>query len=221
MKHTRSDVVRVVSSLMGARRGDSIHRYILNTYNKAMGSHWDVKTPWCAITFSVPAIVLNYRDIIPVSASCGELIKQAKSMGIWVENDAYIPKIGEGIIYAWDDGKDFISTDNTTGHDHVGWVVDVNYKTNKFLVIEGNMGFESVCGSRVMDVNGQYIRGFICPKYDDEKDAEPVKKTYTVVKGDYLIKIEKKTGVSWETIAELNGIKAPYIIYPGQVLRLE
>ena len=44
--------------------------------------------------------------------------------------------------------------------------------------------------------------------------------TYTVVKGDTLSKIGTKTGVAWKTIAELNGIKFPYIINIGQVLKL-
>ena len=45
-------------------------------------------------------------------------------------------------------------------------------------------------------------------------------KTYTVVSGDTLSKIGTKTGVNWKVIAELNGIKAPYIIKKGQVLKL-
>lgn len=45
-------------------------------------------------------------------------------------------------------------------------------------------------------------------------------KTYTVVKGDTLSKIGKKTGIAWKTIAKINGIKAPYIIHTGQVLKL-
>lgn len=45
--------------------------------------------------------------------------------------------------------------------------------------------------------------------------------TYTVRSGDYLVKIGERTGVAWQTIAKLNGIKPPYTIYPGQVLRLK
>jgi LysM repeat protein/GH25 family lysozyme M1 (1,4-beta-N-acetylmuramidase) len=44
--------------------------------------------------------------------------------------------------------------------------------------------------------------------------------TYTVVSGDYLVRIGEKTGRNWQSIASLNGIKPPYTIYPGQVLRL-
>lgn len=45
-------------------------------------------------------------------------------------------------------------------------------------------------------------------------------KTYTVQKGDTLSKIGTKTGVAWKTIAELNGIKSPYVVKVGQVLKL-
>lgn len=44
--------------------------------------------------------------------------------------------------------------------------------------------------------------------------------TYTVVKGDTLSGIGAKTGTRWQDIAAINGIGAPYTIYPGQVLRL-
>lgn len=43
---------------------------------------------------------------------------------------------------------------------------------------------------------------------------------YTVVRGDTLSGIGSKTGVNWRSIASLNGINAPFVIYPGQELRL-
>jgi lysozyme len=45
-------------------------------------------------------------------------------------------------------------------------------------------------------------------------------RTYTVVRGDTLSRIGAKTGVPWTTIANLNRIRAPYLIYPGQTLKL-
>lgn len=50
--------------------------------------------------------------------------------------------------------------------------------------------------------------------------AAQTESTYTVVSGDYLVKIGEKTGRNWQAIASLNGIGAPYTIYPNQVLRL-
>jgi len=44
--------------------------------------------------------------------------------------------------------------------------------------------------------------------------------TYTVKSGDTLSEIGQAEGVDWREIAKLNGIKSPYTIYPGQVLKL-
>lgn len=44
--------------------------------------------------------------------------------------------------------------------------------------------------------------------------------TYVVQKGDTLSKIGSKVGVAWKTIANLNGIKFPYTLKIGQVLKL-
>lgn len=44
--------------------------------------------------------------------------------------------------------------------------------------------------------------------------------TYTVKSGDTLSGIGAKVGVNWKTIASKNGIKSPYTIYPGQVLKI-
>lgn len=45
-------------------------------------------------------------------------------------------------------------------------------------------------------------------------------RTYTVKSGDTLSGIGAKVGVNWKTIASKNGIKSPYTIYPGQVLKI-
>lgn len=43
---------------------------------------------------------------------------------------------------------------------------------------------------------------------------------YTVKPGDCLYNIGLKYGVSWESIAAINGVHPPYIIYPGQNLQI-
>ena len=50
--------------------------------------------------------------------------------------------------------------------------------------------------------------------------TNPTENTYTVQKGDTLSKIGSKTGIAWRTIADLNGIKSPYVVKVGQVLKL-
>ena len=59
----------------------------------------------------------------------------------------------------------------------------------------------------------------------EEKKEESKDEFYTVAKGDSLCAIAsklKKKGynITWQKIAELNNIKPPYTIYPGQTLRL-
>lgn len=44
--------------------------------------------------------------------------------------------------------------------------------------------------------------------------------TYTVRSGDCLSEIGAKYGIDWRDIANKNGIRSPYTIYPGQVIRL-
>lgn len=47
-----------------------------------------------------------------------------------------------------------------------------------------------------------------------------VSATYTVRSGDCLSVIGARLGVSWQSIAQANGIRPPYTIYPGQVVRI-
>jgi LysM repeat protein len=55
-------------------------------------------------------------------------------------------------------------------------------------------------------------------------DAQPASsgsgETYVVQSGEYLYLIGKKLGINWHELADLNGIGAPYVVYPGQVLQL-
>jgi len=51
-------------------------------------------------------------------------------------------------------------------------------------------------------------------------EAKPTATTYKVKSGDNLSEIGQAEGVDWREIAKLNGIKSPYPIYPGQVLKL-
>lgn len=44
--------------------------------------------------------------------------------------------------------------------------------------------------------------------------------TYTVKPGDVLWKIAEKNGLTWQKLAEINQLKNPHLIYPGQVLKV-
>jgi len=44
--------------------------------------------------------------------------------------------------------------------------------------------------------------------------------TYVVQPGDFLIGLGQRFGIDWRRLAKLNDIPYPYVIYPGQVLRI-
>ena len=98
---------------------------------------------------------------MPIEISCYYIIERAKAMGIWVENDAYVPSPGDAVIYDWDDNG---IGDNTGNPDHIGTVETVNASAGTFTVIEGN--YSNAVKRRTMGINGKFIRGFICPRYD-------------------------------------------------------
>ncbi len=57
------------------------------------------------------------------------------------------------------------------------------------------------------------------PRQEPEPDDVP--ETYTVQRGEYLVEIARRFEVEWRTLAQLNGIGYPYVIYTGQILRLK
>lgn len=224
MSYSRDAIINVTKKYVGCVQGDSRQKDLISIYNHATGSNWVSSTPWCCITFSDWAILCGYSSsFIPRSASCGDMIKRATALGIWQENDAYIPKRGDGIIYDWSDpAKDYDRIDNKSGHDHIGIVIASDGK-KYFTVREGNMGDNHICGDRLMQVNARFIRGFITPRYTegqeyDEPDIKPVD-YYVVKKGDSLSKIASMYGCTVDDILILNpNITNPNIIYPGQTI---
>lgn len=118
-----------------------------------------VNDAWCATAVSAAFIACGLTDIFPcVECSCNNMITKAKKAGIWVENDAYVPKVGDVILYDWQDNG---VGDNVGSSDHVGIVYSIS--GNTFTVIEGN--YSNTVKVRTLTVNGRYIRGYITPKY--------------------------------------------------------
>lgn len=163
----REKIVAVMRGWIGLKRADKSHAPIIDTYNShtplPRGYRVTYKDDYCAATVSAAAVKAGYTDIIPVECSCNKLIDLAKGMGIWEENDAYVPTPGDEILYDWDDNAtNYATIDNKGAVEHVGMVEKVSGRT--MTIIEGNMSGGIVC-RRTLVVNGRYIRGYICPRY--------------------------------------------------------
>ena len=183
----RQKVVGIMQGWIGLKRSDRSHAPIIDTYNgnKPLPRGYAVtyEDAYCATTTSAAAIKAGYTDIIPVECSCYYLIEKAKAMGIWQENDAYIPAPGDEVLYDWDDGPNYATTDNRGTPEHVGMVEAVSGSTIK--VMEGNMS-GGVVGRRNLQVNGRYIRGFICPNYASKATEKAPEKSIDEIATEVL-----------------------------------
>lgn len=162
MSRKRSEIVAQAQSWIGCKEADGSHKKIIDLYNnhKPLARGYKVKytDAWCATFASACAIAKGYTDIIPTECGCDKLIALFRSLGCWVENDAYVPSHGDYIFYDWQDSG---VGDNKGSSDHVGVVEKVEGAL--ITVIEGN--YSNAVKRRSLAVNGKYIRGFGVPKY--------------------------------------------------------
>lgn len=159
----REIVAKTALGWMGAVEGDAIHADILAYYNTyvplAAGYTMTTHDAWCAAFTSAVWIRTGLAPYICTECGCGRFIDNAEAVNIWVENDAYKPKVGDAIIYNWSDSG---GGECTWGADHVGIVTSVS--GNNYVVTEGNTG-DGVVDSHDRVVDQQYIRGYIAPNY--------------------------------------------------------
>lgn len=158
----RKKVVSIMEGWIGCKEANGSHKKIIDIYNahKPLARGYKVKytDEWCATTVSAAFISAKLTEIAPTECSCAKMIELYKAKGRWKESDGYTPKIGDVIMYDWQDNG---SGDNTGHPDHVGIVASVSGKTIK--VIEGNKG--QAVAYRSMTVNGKHIRGYCLPNY--------------------------------------------------------
>ena len=179
-KQIREKVVATAEAWLGTKTGSTQHKEIIKIYNAQRplprGTQMQESWAWCAVFVSAVSLRLGLRDIMPTEMSCHQMMLLYKKLGRWVENDAYVPSPGDVILYDWQDGTNYASTDNTGTPDHVGIVTSCDGITIR--VIEGNVS--NKVDTRVLVVNGRYVRGFGIPDYasvatEEEKPAEPDK----------------------------------------------
>ena len=166
---SRRKPVEYLKKYLGIKERSKQHKEIIRVFNDSkLCTRYNMtdRDSWCATAVSAAFIATGLVDIFNcVECSCAKMIEKAKSNGIWIEDDKYIPATGDVIMYDWEDsGKG----DNTGWPDHTGIVVSVD--NGMITVIEGNKN--DTVGYRNIPVNGKTIRGFITPKYPVEEKQE-------------------------------------------------
>ena len=205
MSCTREKIVAQARSWIGCKESDGSHKKIIDTYNshspKARGYTLKVTDPWCSGFASACAIACGATDIIPTEVGCQKHIELFQKMGIWVEDDSYVPMPGDYIFYDFQDNG---VGDNKGTSDHVGIVEKV--VDGVITIIEGN--YSNAVKRRTLKVNGKYIRGYGVPKYDAEEVAKPAEqKPVTIHYSVRLPRLEKGS--------EGNAVKALQILLIG------
>lgn len=195
----RSNVVSVMKGWLGWSEANGKHKRIIDIYNNhkplAQGYRVKYSDEWCATAVSAAFIKAGLTDIGFTECSCNRMIALYKAKGLWEERDSYVPKVGDIIMYDWQDNG---VGDNVGSADHVGLVAAIN--GTKLTIIEGNKS-EAV-SYRSMVVNGKYIRGYCLPDYASKasKTVETVS-TATYSKEAFIRDVQKTLGATVDGIA--------------------
>ena len=131
---------------------------------------------WCASFVSVVLYRNGYNEICECSVP--RMIALAKKHGIY-KDKSYKPKIGDVIVFDWDDTKD---------GDHVGIITNVN--GGLIITREGNVS-NDFCDRHIYTDDERITCYFAIP-YEDEKpkDKKPKYKSIDdvvngIIKGDF------------------------------------
>ena len=164
----RLEAALTASRWLGIKEKSKEHRQILEVYNaiRPLPSGYALKQtdPWCAAFVSAVSVMAGVGKLVPLECSCSRMIEKARKMGIWVEDDDHVPKIGDWVLYNWDAGS---SGDDTGAPDHVGIIAGL--EKGEFLVVEGN--YDNAVKLRRVPVNDRKIRGFVGPKYQSTEEC--------------------------------------------------
>lgn len=195
----RSNVVSVMKGWLGWSEANGKFKRIIDTYNnhKPLAQGYKVKytDEWCATAVSAAFINAGLTDIGFTECSCSRMINLYKAKGRWEERDYYVPKMGDVIMYDWDDNG---VGDNNGAPDHVGLVVSVD--GTKLTIIEGNKN--KAVAYRSININGKYIRGYCLPDYASKADkAVETISTSTYSKEVFIRDVQKAFGITVDGLA--------------------
>lgn len=149
---------------LGAAEGSAEYLQILKDYNTLANTkgglprgHKAVPSDdWCAEFAAGQAHAVGLTEAYPMECSCSKIIEIAKTMGIWIESDSYIPVLGDWVLFAW---KGQEGVENTLAPNHIGTIYYSDGE--KMLSVEGNKGDK--VDTRELAVGDKRIRGFVHP----------------------------------------------------------
>ena len=161
MSITANDILKVAQGWLGYSESNGKFKEILKVYNshKPLARGYKIKETdeWCDCFVSACAIKAGAVDLIGTEVGCEKHIAIFKKKGIWIEDGTKKPKVGDIILFNWDE-----SAQPNDGHaDHIGFVEQVY--GNTIVCIEGNL--KGKVARRTINVGWGYIRGFARPKY--------------------------------------------------------
>lgn len=185
MAATANDVLKVARGWIGYSESNGKFKEILDIYNshKPLARGYKIKTTdeWCDCFVSACAIVAGAVDIIGTEVGCEKHVAIFKKKGIWIEDGTIKPKVGDIILFNWNDA----TQPNDGSSDHIG-IVEQQYG-NTIVCIEGNKNGK--VARRTINVGWGYIRGFARPKYGvSTTTATTVKKKSIDVIANEVIK---------------------------------
>ena len=195
----RQSVVNIMRSWLGWSEANGRFRAIIDLYNTQKplprGYKLQYDDEWCAATVTAAGIQAGLEDIIFGECSCSQMVSLYQQAGRWMEDDTYTPQIGDIVMYRWDDGTNYATTDNTSSPNHVGMVAEVNGRV--LTIIEGNKGQK--VATRSLFVNGRYIRGYCLPDYKSktEEDEDMSYEQFSQYMDRYLTERNAKPADDW------------------------
>lgn len=157
-------VTAAARSFLGFSEADGSHREIIDLYNSIRplprGYVMGYSDPWCAAFVGAVAQKCALTSVLLPECGCEQMIELYRRRGGWIEDDGFVPRPGDLVVYDWQDSGE---GDALGVPDHVGIV----YRSwgRRLLLIEGNVG--DAVAYRELKAGARYIRGICRPAYSD------------------------------------------------------
>ncbi len=144
---------------------------------------------------------------------------------VWVVGQMWA---GEPILYTAEDGSYVI----TARFEHT--MILTGYSAESVQVLDSYSGASLsyslkafMTSWEVLGKQAVLVKGVNCTDCQavDQSPVKPdssasVPEFYSVQPGEYLIMLAERYGLDWRSLAEINQVYSPWILYPGQTLRL-